>query len=73
MLRVLKAIALAGNTVICAAKQPSYEILTLFDKVIILCKGQVAFFGTIKQAVHWFGDLGYYPPEHSNPAEFLRE
>lgn len=75
VLRVLKAIALSGNTVVCrrAAQQPSYEILTLFDKVMILCKGQIAFFGAIKQAVRWFGELGYHPPENSNPAEFLRK
>ena len=70
-MRVLKELALSGDTVVCAAKQPSYEILSLFDKVM-MSKGQIAFHGTTKQALSWFGGLGYFPLERSNPAEFLR-
>jgi len=72
VMRVLKGLTTAGNTVVCAAKQPSYEILSLFDKVMIMAKGQIAFLGSVKQAVGWFEGLGYYPLEKVNPAEFLR-
>ena len=71
-MRVLKAIAASGNTVVCSAKQPSYEILSLFDKVMIMSRGEVAFFGSIKDALAWFEGFGYSPLDKTNPAEFLR-
>ena len=52
--------------------QPSYETYCLFDNVIVLSRGQVAYQGPREEALQYFADLGYHCPPNINPAEFLR-
>ncbi|KAL6066653.1 ATP-binding cassette transporter snq2 [Balamuthia mandrillaris] len=73
VLRVVRALADAGRTVLCALRQPSYEILSLFDNLIIMTAGEIAYFGPLKKSLGYFRALGYECPPNINPAVFLQE
>ncbi|KAJ6255936.1 hypothetical protein Dda_9227 [Drechslerella dactyloides] len=51
--------------------QPRSEIWDLFDRVILLSRGQPVYCGTQANALPYFSSLGYDLPEHFNPADFI--
>lgn len=51
---VLKSMAQKGKTVICTIHQPSSEMYSAFDKVILLADGRTAFLGSKDDAAHFF-------------------
>lgn len=61
-------------SVICTIHQPSTKIfLEYFDKLILLSKGKVAYFGSTKEAHVHFSNLGYPVPAMTNPSEYFLE
>ncbi|KAG8229498.1 hypothetical protein J437_LFUL010073 [Ladona fulva] len=68
---VLKGMAQRGKTVICTIHQPSSEVFALFDKVLLMAEGRVAFLGTPKDACQFFLELGAPCPSNYNPADFF--
>ncbi|ELR10948.1 ABC2 type transporter superfamily protein [Acanthamoeba castellanii str. Neff] len=50
---------------------PSMEVFRLFDRVLIMTKGEIAFCGPRTEALPYFERLGYTCPPTLNPAEFL--
>jgi ABC-type multidrug transport system ATPase subunit len=61
-----------GGTGLVSLLQPSYETFHLFDKVMILTRGEIAFLGKRTDALPYFERLGYKCRSTLNPAEFLR-
>eukprot|EP01097_Dermamoeba_algensis_P003402 TRINITY_DN2377_c0_g1_i1.p1 TRINITY_DN2377_c0_g1~~TRINITY_DN2377_c0_g1_i1.p1 ORF type:complete len:634 (-),score=143.83 TRINITY_DN2377_c0_g1_i1:85-1986(-) len=62
-----------GKTVIFTIHQPSSQIYSLFDNLILLTEGQVVYFGPAAEAPGHFNSIGAPVPEHSNPADhFLK-
>lgn len=59
------------KTVICVIHQPSSEVFELFDDVIILSEGRVAYQGKVAEALAFFSRLGYPCPSLYNPADFF--
>ena len=59
------------KTVLLTIHQPRSNILDLFDKILLLSKGQVVFFGPAKDALEHFDSLGYKCPNLENPADFF--
>jgi len=57
--------------VITALQQPSYELFSQFDKLLLLDKGRVAFHGPVENALPFFETLGLHCPDTENPADFL--
>ncbi|KAJ4320367.1 hypothetical protein N0V94_003441 [Neodidymelliopsis sp. IMI 364377] len=59
--------------VIASIHQPSTTTFELFDKLLLLSKGKVAFNGPISEINHYFGGLGYdeQMPMYMNPAEYV--
>jgi ABC-type multidrug transport system permease subunit len=55
--------------VICTIHQPSFEIFSKFDKVILMALGRIAFHGTIQGAIAHFENLGYPLPLGANAAD----
>ena len=60
-----------GRTVICSVHQPRFTIFELFDKVMLMSRGEVAYFGPSSEAISVFSSLGHHCPEHENPADYL--
>lgn len=71
VLQTLRRVANRGRTVAFSIHQPSSEIFALFDNLILLCEGQIVYFGPADRAANHFSDLGFPIPEQTNPAEFL--
>jgi hypothetical protein len=55
--------------VLCTIHQPSFEIFSKFDKVILMALGRIAFHGTIPDAIAHFENLGYPLPVGANAAD----
>lgn len=63
---------MANTSSICTVHQPSSELFSLFDRVLLLAEGgRVAFFGTPVGALQFFGHLEYFCPPNYNPADHL--
>jgi ABC-type multidrug transport system ATPase subunit len=72
VLRAVRTVADTGGAVLVSLLQPSMEVFRLFDRVLIMTKGEIAFCGPRTEALPYFQRLGYTCPPTLNPAEFLR-
>ena len=59
-------------TRIISLLQPSSEIVSLFDEVILLAKGKILYTGPIGNVESYFAALGYRPPDQMDIADFLQ-
>lgn len=61
----------AGKTVVTTIHQPSSRLFHKFDKLILLGKGSLLYFGKASDAMDYFQFIGCAPLIAMNPAEFL--
>jgi ABC-type multidrug transport system permease subunit len=67
------------KTILLTIHMPRPNILNLFDKIILLCKGRVVWFGKFEEAVRHFespeevGGLGYRFPVNENPINLMMD
>jgi energy-coupling factor transporter ATP-binding protein EcfA2 len=59
------------RTVICTVHQPSSDLFRLFDKLLVLADGRVAYFGPAASVGAHFAQLGFPMAPHTNPADHL--
>lgn len=71
IVELLQDIAEAGKTVITTIHQPSSRLFHKFDKLILLGKGSMLYFGKASEAIVYFSSIGCSPLIAMNPAEFL--
>ncbi|CAG9585745.1 unnamed protein product [Danaus chrysippus] len=69
VIQVLSGLAKKGKTIVCTIHQPSSELYAMFDKLLIMAEGRVAFLGSPDQATEFFRDLGAACPANYNPAD----
>ncbi|KAL4326104.1 hypothetical protein GQ457_11G008540 [Hibiscus cannabinus] len=69
--QTLQDIAEAGKSVITTIHQPSSRLFHKFDKLILLGKGSLLYFGKASEAMVYFSSIGCSPLIAMNPAEFL--
>nr|KJB16510.1 hypothetical protein B456_002G233500 [Gossypium raimondii] len=70
-IQTLQDIAEVGKTVITTIHQPSSRLFHKFDKLILLGKGSLLYFGKASEAIFYFSSIGCSPLIAMNPAEFL--
>lgn len=70
-IQILQDIAEAGKTVLTTIHQPSSRLFHRFDKLILLGKGSLLYFGKASEAMDYFSSIGCSPLIAMNPAEFL--
>ncbi|XP_011300537.1 protein white [Fopius arisanus] len=68
---VLKALTARGKTIIATLHQPSSELFALFDRILLMAEGRVAFMGTSEQAYAFFKTMGAVCPSNYNPADYF--
>lgn len=68
---VLKKVANAGASVLFTIHQPSSEIFSSFDHLILLQKGRVLFQGSVSSVPSYFAARGYPCPTNYNPADWV--
>ncbi|KAM7262319.1 hypothetical protein ACFE04_021396 [Oxalis oulophora] len=71
IVQMLQDIAEAGKTVVTTIHQPSSRLFHKFDKLILLGKGSLLYFGKASEAMGYFSSIGCNPLIAMNPAEFL--
>src|SRR3989338_8567947 len=62
-----------GRTVIATIHQPSSQVFNLFDRLLLLTRGEQAYFGPLKEAVGFFESVGQPCPMFVNPADHYLE
>ena len=62
-----------NRTIMSTIHQPSPEVFSLFNKVVLMVAGRLVFFGPSDRAVEYFTkpELGYEYNPKRNPAEFI--
>ncbi|XP_010534454.1 PREDICTED: ABC transporter G family member 18-like [Tarenaya hassleriana] len=70
VVQVLKRIAQSGSIVMMSIHQPSYRIVELLDRLIILSRGQTVFSGSPASLPRFLSEFGHPIPEKENIAEF---
>ncbi|XP_012282136.1 protein white [Orussus abietinus] len=68
---VLKTLTARGKTIIVTLHQPSSELFALFDRILLMAEGRIAFMGTSEQACTFFKSLGAACPSNYNPADYF--
>ncbi|KAG4397154.1 hypothetical protein JHK82_027362 [Glycine max] len=71
IVQMLQDIAEAGKTVVTTIHQPSSRLFHKFDKLILLGKGSLLYFGKASETMTYFQSIGCSPLISMNPAEFL--
>ncbi|KAF0973210.1 hypothetical protein FDP41_008417 [Naegleria fowleri] len=69
VMKTIIKIAKGGRAVILTIHQPRSNIYELFDKLLLLARGKVAYFGPAKDATQYFAQIGYPCPKQYNPAD----
>lgn len=67
----LQSLANNGTAVICTIHQPSSQLFSMFDQVMLLAEGRTAFMGPPEDAMSFFEKQGYRCPPSFNHADFL--
>ncbi|KAH9326051.1 hypothetical protein KI387_006229, partial [Taxus chinensis] len=70
VVKTLQRIARTGSVVILSIHQPSYRILGLLDRLILLAHGQTVFSGSPERLTPYFAEFGRPVPENENSTEF---
>jgi ABC-type multidrug transport system ATPase subunit/ABC-type multidrug transport system permease subunit len=69
VVRVMKALARGGRTVVCTIHQPSFQVFEMFDWLIMLDQGRVAYNGEVSRLCKHLAELGAKCPAYVNPAD----
>lgn len=73
VVKTLSELAHSGRTIICTIHQPSYDSFKLFDRLLLLNKGKVAYHGKVEHAVPYFAEQGYTCPQYANAPDYFMD
>ncbi|XP_042230092.1 protein scarlet-like isoform X2 [Homarus americanus] len=70
LVRIMKDMGTRGKTILCTIHQPSSEVFAMFDKLLLLAEGRVAYMGSSSGALEFLDSLGHKCPATFNPADY---
>ncbi|XP_059178882.1 protein white-like [Physella acuta] len=65
----LQKMASKGRTILCTIHQPSSELFSMFDQILLLAEGRTAFMGSRDEAITFFDRMGHPCPMNFNPGD----
>ncbi|EFA85848.1 ABC transporter G family protein [Heterostelium album PN500] len=71
--RLRRIVTESSSPALITLLQPSAQLTSLFDNLMILSLGQIIYFGPLADALDYFEKLGFVCPKHNNPSEFFQE
>ncbi|XP_011705611.1 PREDICTED: ATP-binding cassette sub-family G member 1-like, partial [Wasmannia auropunctata] len=73
LVNLLHNMARANCTVVCAIHQPSSQMISLFDDIMVLDRGRCMYCGPTSEIINTYGIAGFTCPSFYNIAEFVLE
>ena len=73
VMSALRDLAGNGRSVVCTIHQPRSSIFAMFDQLMLLTDGRLAFIGDASAAVGYFETLMFKCPTLTNPADFFMD
>jgi hypothetical protein len=70
-MRLLSQVAKGGNAVLFTIHQPSSNVFSSFDRLVLLNQGRVMHQGSVANIGHDFAALGFPLPPNYNPADWV--
>jgi len=70
---LMRDICREGKIVVASVHQPSSQIASLFDDVLVLGKGEILFRGAMDSLVPELSGLGFKCPQFMNPTDFAMD
>ena len=68
---LINELASSGKTIICTIHQPSSQIFSRLDKLLLLAEGETAYFGATAEAKKYFSSINLPCPEDYNPSDYF--
>lgn len=59
LVKTLKMLASKGKTIICTIHQPASDTFALFDKLLLLSEGRVAYNGEAQNVANYFSEYKF--------------
>ena len=69
IVQLLKFLAEVKGRTVIASIQANSQMFAIFDRLLLLSAGRVAYMGPAKEAVGYFAGIGYPLPDNYNPAD----
>jgi len=71
VVKILRSLSQAGCAVLCTIHQPSAEIFNEFDRIMMLTKGSVMYYGDVVAMPQKFEEMDFPIPQRTNPADYV--
>ncbi|BFY98580.1 hypothetical protein BsWGS_01620 [Bradybaena similaris] len=69
IVQTLQKMAAKGRVILCTIHQPSSELFAMFNQVLLLAEGRVAYMGTSQGALEFFNRNQFPCPRNFNPGD----
>ena len=73
LVEYLRQWAARGRIVALTLQPPTYEILTMISKVVLLSMGRLMYHGKRREMLPYFAFIDYPCPAYKNPSDYYRE
>lgn len=70
VVHLLKQLSRSGRTIIYTIHQPTAEVLSYFDDLMLMTMGRCAFHGTMAASIEYFESIGFKCPDHFTPSDY---
>ena len=71
IVHLLRQLSRMGRTIIYTIHQPTAEVLSYFDDVMLMTQGRVAYHGTMAASVGYFESIGFPCPTKYTPTDYF--
>ncbi|CCW65175.1 unnamed protein product [Phytomonas sp. EM1] len=71
LVKQLRELARVGRTIIYTIHQPTAEVLSSFDDLMLLTGGRCAYHGTMADSLDYFESIGFKCPEHYTAGDYF--